>query len=73
MRERVMINKRERKKRRKKKERNKVLNSTVYFSNVDCEAIIARITLKLGSLLSFIDYKCISVNKSACMERKKSL
>ena len=34
-------------KKNNKKVRNKLLNSTVYFSNVDCEAITARITLKL--------------------------
>ena len=36
--------------------------STVYYSNVDCEAIRARITLKLGRLLSFMIRK-----KSACV------
>ena len=47
--------------------RYKVLNSTVYFSNVDCEAIRARITLKLGSLLSFMIRNVI---KSACVGKK---
>ena len=37
-----------------KKTRNKLFTSTVYISNVDCEAIRARIALKLGSLLSFM-------------------
>ena len=39
------------KKRKKKKEINKLLTSTVYVSNVDCEAIRARIALKLGGVL----------------------
>ena len=45
-----------------KKAQNKLLkvNSSVYISNVDCEAIRARITLKLGGLLR---------NKSACVEK----
>ena len=30
------------------------MTSTVYISNVDCEAIRARIALKLGGLLSFM-------------------
>ena len=31
-----------------------IINKKVYFSNVDCEAIRARIALKLGRLLSFM-------------------
>ena len=36
-----------------------MLHATVYFSNVDCEAIRARIFLKLGRLLSFLIRKQI--------------
>ena len=34
-------------------QKNKLLHATVNFSNINCEAIRARIALKLGSLLSF--------------------
>ena len=33
---------------------NKITNLSFYFSNIDCEAIRAVITLKLGRLLSFM-------------------
>ena len=46
------------------------MNSTVYYSNVDYEAIRARITLKSGSLLSFMIRNAFPQKKSACVEKK---
>ena len=43
---------------------------TVYFSNVDCEAIRARITLKLGGLLRFMIINAFLWKKSACVGKK---
>ena len=40
---------------------------TVYFSNVECEAIRDRITLKLGSLLSVMIRNAFPKKTSACV------